>query len=86
MAIVDKATGRYVVDIMPDGRVPLATLQASLQGSYPLMTVKALDTSYRAESESALLITLGPGHYTSIVRGANNTSGVGLAEAYKLDN
>jgi hypothetical protein len=39
-----------------------------------------------AASESALLITLGPGHYTSIVRGANNSSGVGLAEAYKLDN
>ena len=47
MAIVDKATGRYVVDIMPDGSIPLATLQTSLQGSFPLMTVKVLDTSYR---------------------------------------
>ena len=47
MAIVDKATGHYVVDIMPDGTVPVATLQASLQSSFPLMAVKAVDTSYQ---------------------------------------
>ena len=47
MAIVEKATGRYVVDIMPDGTVPLATLQASLQASFPLMAVNALDNNYR---------------------------------------
>ena len=47
MAIVDKATGHYVVDIMPDGTVPLANLQASLHASFPLMAVKALDTAYR---------------------------------------
>jgi hypothetical protein len=38
------------------------------------------------DSESAVLTILGPGKYTAIVRGANNTTGVGLAEAYKLDN
>ncbi|HEX8078090.1 MAG TPA: hypothetical protein VF511_09770, partial [Chthoniobacterales bacterium] len=38
------------------------------------------------DPESAVLVTLGPGKYTAIVRGANNTTGVGLAEAYKLDN
>jgi hypothetical protein len=37
-------------------------------------------------SESAILITLGPGKYTAIVRGTQDTTGVGLAEAYKLDN
>jgi hypothetical protein len=47
MAIVDTATGHYVVDIMPDGTVPLAALQASLQSSFPLMAVKAVDNSYR---------------------------------------
>jgi len=36
--------------------------------------------------ESAILLTLGPGHYTSIVRGANGKTGIGLAEAYKLNN
>ena len=36
------------------------------------------------ELESAILITLpvGEGGYTAIVRGANNTTGVGLVEAY----
>jgi len=35
--------------------------------------------------ESAILATLNPGNYTAIVRGVNNTTGVGLAEAYDLD-
>ncbi|MFL6527256.1 MAG: hypothetical protein ACJ8IQ_04085, partial [Chthoniobacterales bacterium] len=47
IAIVDALTGRYVVDIMPDGRVPLADLQASLTSTFPLLTVKAIDTEYR---------------------------------------
>jgi hypothetical protein len=47
MALVDKVTGRYVVDIMPDGRVPLATLQSSLQTSFPLLTVMAIDVTYQ---------------------------------------
>jgi len=38
------------------------------------------------DSESAVLQTHGAGHYTAIVRGANNTAGLGLAEVYKLDN
>lgn len=33
---------------------------------------------------SAILITLSPGRYTAIVRGKNNTTGVGLVEVYKL--
>jgi hypothetical protein len=37
------------------------------------------------DKESAILMTLQPGLYTSIVRGANQTTGIGLAEAYKLD-
>jgi hypothetical protein len=28
---------------------------------------------------------LGPGNYTAIVRGLNNTTGVGLVEVYDLD-
>jgi hypothetical protein len=34
--------------------------------------------------EAALARTLTPGLYTVIVRGANNTTGIGLAEAYDL--
>ena len=35
--------------------------------------------------ESAILATLAPGAYTGIVRGKNNTSGVGLFEIYDLN-
>jgi hypothetical protein len=36
--------------------------------------------------ESAILLSLTPGNYTSIMRGAGRTTGIGLSEAYKLDN
>jgi hypothetical protein len=36
-------------------------------------------------SESAIIATLAPGNYTAIVRGVNNTTGVGLVEVYDLD-
>ena len=35
--------------------------------------------------ESAILTTLQPGVYTAVVRGVNNGTGVGLVEAYDLD-
>ena len=34
--------------------------------------------------ESAIAITASPGHYTAIVRGHNNTTGVGLVEVYQV--
>jgi hypothetical protein len=37
------------------------------------------------DQESAILATLAPGAYTGIVKGRNNTSGVGLIEIYDLD-
>jgi hypothetical protein len=36
--------------------------------------------------EAAILQSLQPGNYTTIVRGVGNTTGIGLAEAYKLSN
>jgi hypothetical protein len=36
-------------------------------------------------SESAIIAMLPPGNYTTIVRGVNNTTGVGLVEVYDLD-
>lgn len=38
------------------------------------------------DRESAILLTLPPANYTSIVRGVNNTTGVALAEVYTLDS
>jgi hypothetical protein len=34
--------------------------------------------------ESAILMTLAPGHYTAIVRGVNGTTGIALGEIYAL--
>jgi hypothetical protein len=36
--------------------------------------------------ESAILMPLGPGNYTAVVRGVGRTTGIALAEAYKLNN
>lgn len=36
-------------------------------------------------SESAIVRTLGPGNYTAVVRGMNNTAGIALVEVYDLD-
>ena len=38
-----------------------------------------------AASESAIIANLQPGNYTAIVRGVNNTTGVGLVEVYDLN-
>ena len=31
------------------------------------------------------MVVLGPGTYTAVVRGAGNTSGIALVEAYNLE-
>lgn len=36
--------------------------------------------------ESAILLSLTPGNYTAVVRGVNRTTGIALAEAYKLSD
>jgi putative Ig domain-containing protein len=36
------------------------------------------------DKESAIVATLAPGSYTAIVRGKNNTTGVALVEAYRI--
>ena len=36
------------------------------------------------DKEPAILATLAPGNYTAVVRGKDNTTGVGLVEAYNL--
>lgn len=38
------------------------------------------------DNESAILMPLSAGAYTCIVRGVNNTTGIAVAEAYKLNN
>jgi hypothetical protein len=38
------------------------------------------------DAESAILMPLGPGNYSAIVRGVNGDTGIAVAEAYKLNN
>lgn len=37
------------------------------------------------DAESAIVLTLNPGAYTAVVRGANGTSGIALVEAYQIE-
>jgi hypothetical protein len=37
------------------------------------------------DAESAIVATLNPGAYTAVVRGANNSTGIAVVEAYDLD-
>ena len=46
--------------------------------------IEATGVAPANDLESAILITLNPGGYTAIVRGKNDTSGIGLVEAFDL--
>lgn len=53
-------------------------------GSSQQAEIEATGIAPTNDLESALLQTLPAGNYTAIVRGKNNTTGVGLAESYNL--
>ena len=46
--------------------------------------IEATGLAPKDDRESAILSTLSPGAYTAIVRGALDTTGVGLVEVYHL--
>jgi hypothetical protein len=47
--------------------------------------IEATGLAPKNNLESAILVTLDPGSYTAIVSGKDGTTGVGLVEAYDLD-
>jgi hypothetical protein len=53
-------------------------------GSSQQAEIEATTIPPTNDLESALVATLTPGNYTAIVRGKNNTTGVGLVEVYNL--
>jgi hypothetical protein len=53
-------------------------------GSSQQAEIEATTIPPTKDLESALVATLAPGNYTAIVRGKNNTTGVGLVEVYNL--
>src|SRR4051794_6554565 len=80
------------------GRLGDPTLEIFAQGSQtPIATNDNWASSQRADieatghaptdsRESAVLAHLSPGLYTAIVRGVNQSTGLGLIEIYDLDN
>ncbi len=50
------------------------------------MTLTDNNLAPTEDAESALVMTLDPGEYTLVMTGANNSTGVGLVEAYDIDN
>jgi uncharacterized delta-60 repeat protein len=53
-------------------------------GSSQQAEIEATTIPPTNDLESALVATLAPGNYTAIVRGKNNTTGVGLIEVYNI--
>jgi sugar lactone lactonase YvrE len=53
-------------------------------GSSQQAEIEATTIPPANDLESALVATLAPGNYTAVVRGKNNTTGVGLVEVYNL--
>src|SRR5438067_1123767 len=47
--------------------------------------ISAAGLAPASDQEAALIATINPGAYTVVVRGANNSTGVGLMEIYDLD-
>jgi autotransporter-associated beta strand protein len=53
-------------------------------GSSQQAEIEATNLPPHNDLEAALVRTLPPGNYTAVVRGQNNTTGVGLVEVYNL--
>jgi hypothetical protein len=53
-------------------------------GSSQRAEIEATTIPPSNDLDSALVATLPPGNYTAVVRGKNNTTGIGLVEVYKL--
>jgi Subtilase family len=70
-ALTQSATGKYLVEIMPNGRVPVTTLQANLQAKYPAITVQAANTTYAGHGVIEGYVALDD------VPGIANSQGVG---------
>ncbi|MDQ6655052.1 MAG: hypothetical protein M3Y80_04480, partial [Verrucomicrobiota bacterium] len=47
--------------------------------------IEASTVAPTRDAESAIVRTLPPGNYTAVVRGKNNTTGIGLVEVYDLN-
>jgi len=95
-ALGPSLTGSGVQGVLPDPTLELhdsngVTLATNDNWKINDQTQQSRESAIRATAitpsndlESAILATLPPGAYTAIVRGKNNTTGVGLVEVYNL--
>lgn len=94
-ALGPSLTGAGVPGALEDTTLELYNGSGTLLASNDNWKLRADGTSQEAEinattiapgddRESAVAVVLAPGNYTAIVRGAGNTTGVGLVEVYHL--
>lgn len=68
-----------------DGNGTLMTRNDNWKQASNAAEIQATGLAPADDRESAILMTLSSGNYTAIVSGVNRTTGIALAEAYKLD-
>jgi hypothetical protein len=85
-------TGKGVPDALQDpvlelhdGNGALIATNNNWQEADNASEIQATGLAPTDPRESAILVTLGFGNYTSIVRGVNRSTGIAVAEAYRLD-
>ncbi|MEO7431281.1 MAG: S8 family serine peptidase [Dokdonella sp.] len=82
-AIKDAATGRVLVDIVLNGRVPVATVRDALVASVPGMTISAVDAKYRHAGIIEAYVTVAD---VQILAQAKGVKSVFLALQPELDS
>jgi hypothetical protein len=90
-AIGPSLSAAGVTGALPDPTVELRDATGNLVdsndnwGTHPKAAqIQAEGLAPTQPAESALQVTLNPGSYTAVVRGANGTTGIGLVEIYDL--
>jgi hypothetical protein len=68
-----------------DGNGTLMTMNDNWKEASNAAEIQATGLAPTDDRESAILMTLSSGNYTAVVSGVNRTTGIALAEAYKLD-
>jgi hypothetical protein len=68
-----------------DGNGTLRETNDNWQEAANASEIQATGLAPADPRESAILVTLDPDNYTSIVRGVNRTTGIAVAEAYRVD-
>jgi hypothetical protein len=79
-----------VTGALPDPTLTLHNSNGFLVGSnedwkdHDQANISSTGAAPTDDKEAAILSVLQPGNYTAVVRGRNNTTGIGLVEFYSL--